>query len=243
MLRLAGVKKEDVVYDLGCGDGRIVIAAAKGFGARGVGVDLDPQCIVDSKANARKAHVEDLVTFERRDLFKTDISKATVVALYLSPELNRRLAPKLLKEMRPGTRVVAHVYDMGDWAPDRTEPVPDSKQFKLFLWTIPAQVAGEWRWTGRSPDGPQSDVLRLMQRYQKLQGTLMLRGKPLRITTGEMSGDRLRATVEGGEPDSPILGEIRARVSGAKMEGTLQLREGNRSTDLKITAAREGARG
>ena len=117
MLKLAGVKKTDVVYDLGCGDGRIVIAAARDFGARGVGIDIDPQRIAEAKENARKAGVEKLVRFEENDLFEADIHEATVVTLFLLSSVNLKLRPKLLKDLKPGTRIVSNTFDMGDWAP------------------------------------------------------------------------------------------------------------------------------
>jgi SAM-dependent methyltransferase len=135
MLDVANVSPLDVVYDLGCGDGRIVIAAAKKYGARGVGVDLDPARIREARANAKKAGVEQLVRFEVGDMFKTDLTAATVVTLYLLPELNRRLKPKLFAELRPGARVVSHDWDMGrDWPPDRYVRLGGDG---IYLWTMP----------------------------------------------------------------------------------------------------------
>lgn len=136
MLKLAGVKSTDLVYDLGCGDGRIVIAAARNYGAHGVGIDINPERVEESRANARKAGVESLVRFEENDLFKADIHNATVVTIYLAPDVNLRLRPKLLKELRPGSRVVSHSFDMGDWHPDKEEVV---ERRHIFLWTIPAK--------------------------------------------------------------------------------------------------------
>jgi SAM-dependent methyltransferase len=134
MLEMAKVKQGDVVYDLGCGDGRIVITAAQRHGARGVGVDLDPERITEARANARQAGVADRVTFRTQDLFKTDIREASVVTLYLLPEVNQRLKPKLQKELKPGTRIVSHSFSMGDdWPPERTEYVSGST---LYYWTI-----------------------------------------------------------------------------------------------------------
>jgi SAM-dependent methyltransferase len=135
MLDVARVRPGDVVYDLGCGDGRMVIAAAKKFGTRGVGVDLDPRRIREARANAKAAGVEDLVRFEVADMFKTDISEATVVMLYLLPELNRRLKPKLFAELKAGSRVVSHDFDMGrDWPPDEYVKLGTSG---IYLWVIP----------------------------------------------------------------------------------------------------------
>jgi SAM-dependent methyltransferase len=136
MLQLAGVKSGDTVYDLGCGDGRIVIAAAKEFGAHGVGIDNNPARIEEARANARQAGVEALVRFETNDLFDADIHKATVVMLYLLPDVNLRLRPKLLKDLKPGTRVVSHSFPMGDWKPEKDELVEGSH---IYLWKIPAE--------------------------------------------------------------------------------------------------------
>jgi len=133
MLKLGGVKKGDVVYDLGCGDGRIVIAAAKEFGVHGVGIDIDPQRIAESRANAKKAGVTRLVKFIEADLFEADIHEATVVTLFLWPSVNMKLRPKLLKELKPGTRVVSHSHDMGDWPPEAQRDVNGAR---LYLWTI-----------------------------------------------------------------------------------------------------------
>lgn len=142
MLKLAAVKKMDIVYDLGCGDGRIVIAAAKNFGARGVGIDINPERIRDAKENAKKAGVENLVRFEENDLFEANFREATVVTLFLLPNINLKLRPKLLQDLKPGTRVVSNTFDMGDWKPEKetTLPDPDNSSFlshRLYLWTVP----------------------------------------------------------------------------------------------------------
>ena len=134
MLKLADVHKGDVVYDLGCGDGRIVIAAAKLYGARGVGVDINPDRIRDARLNARQSGVEDLVKFVEADLFDADIREATVVTLYLLPSVNLRLRPKLWRDLKPGTRVVSHAFDMGDWKAEKSDEV-DGRP--VYFWTIP----------------------------------------------------------------------------------------------------------
>ena len=133
MLELAKVGKEDVVYDLGSGDGRIPIAAARHYGARAIGIDIDPKLISRANANARKAGVAELVTFRNEDLFEADISGATVVTLFLSPEVNLRLRRKLMNELRPGARIVSHYHDMGDWKPYRTINVMGRP---IYLWSI-----------------------------------------------------------------------------------------------------------
>jgi SAM-dependent methyltransferase len=137
MLDAANVGPGDVVYDLGCGDGAIVITAASRYGARGVGVDIDPQRIREANANAARAGVTDRVTFLTQDLFVTDVSPATVVALYLSPAINLRLRPVLQRDLRPGSRIVSHDFDMGDWRPERTVEVLVERYHRVFLWRVP----------------------------------------------------------------------------------------------------------
>ena len=137
MLTLAGVSRDDVVYDLGSGDGRIVILAAQKYGARGVGVELDPRLLEISRQVAREGEVADRVTFIEGDLFATDISEATVVTLYLSTSVNKQLEPRLRRELRPGTRIVSHQFRIGDWTPEKVVRAEDGTD--LFLWMIPAR--------------------------------------------------------------------------------------------------------
>ena len=137
MLQLAKVTRNDVVYDLGSGDGRIVITAATRFGARGVGVDIDPRRVRESRANVRAANLDGRVRIVQGDLFKTDIQKATAVTLYLSQALNQKLRPKLLAELKPGARIVSHHFDMGDWEPERTVKVGDGT---IYLWRVPGKT-------------------------------------------------------------------------------------------------------
>jgi ribosomal protein L11 methylase PrmA len=137
MLKLAGVHKGDVLYDLGSGDGRIPVTAAKRFGIRAVGIDIDPERIREAEDNAKRAGVASLVDFRREDLFATDFHEATVVTLYLLPELNLRLRPRLLAELKPGTRIVSHQFDMGDWKPEK-ELELDGRT--IYLWRIPRKA-------------------------------------------------------------------------------------------------------
>jgi SAM-dependent methyltransferase len=143
MLKLAEVKPSDVVFDLGCGDGRIVITAAQAFGAHGVGIDIDPERIAEANANAKKAGVEKLVRFEEKDLFQADIHEASVVTLFLLSSVNLKLRPKLLADLKPGTRIVSNTFDMGDWQPAKELNLGDSDSDdnyfsrKLFLWIVP----------------------------------------------------------------------------------------------------------
>src|SRR5580704_15566596 len=144
MLKLADVTKTDTVYDLGCGDGRIVIAAAKEYGAHGVGIDINPQRIQEAEGNAKKAGIEKLVRFEESDLFDADIHEATVVTLFLLEKVNLKLRPKLLKDLKPGTRIVSNTFGMGDWKPDKEFTLADDSDgddfglsHKFFLWIVP----------------------------------------------------------------------------------------------------------
>lgn len=138
MLSLGNVKKNDVLYDLGSGDGRIVITAAQKFGTRGVGIDIDPQRVEEANQNAQKAGVTDRVQFRQQDLFTTDLSSATVVTLYLLPEINLKLRPRLLSQLKPGTRIVSHAFDMGDWKPQKVVKVAGET---IYYWTVPPKVS------------------------------------------------------------------------------------------------------
>ncbi len=148
MLELARVTKNDVVYDLGCGDGRIVITAARKYGARGVGIDINPERIAEARENAKKAGVEHLVKFIEQDLFEADIREASVVTLFLLSSVNLKLRPKLLAELKPGTRVVSNTFDMGDWKPDKEFTLDDDGQdsylsHRFYLWVIPQKAAAK----------------------------------------------------------------------------------------------------
>jgi hypothetical protein len=193
MLRLAGVGANDHVIDLGSGDGRIVITAAKRFGATGLGVEIVPDLVQKSRENARAAGVSARAEFREQDLFATDLRSATVVTMYLLPEVNLQLRPRLLA-LAPGTRIVSHDWDLGDWAPDRTltvdvpgKVVGLDKQSRLHLWVVPAQVQGLWCGAGGS--------LVLTQRFQTFSATLT--GKrsttPVMVFDGRISGTRLAA--------------------------------------------------
>lgn len=141
MLQIANVKKGDVLYDLGSGDGRIVISAAQKYGTRGVGIDINPERISEANANAQAAKVTDRVQFRQQDLFKTDLSEATVVTLYLLPDINVKLRPQLFKQLKPGTRIVSHDFDMGEWKPERVVQVQGpTRQHTVYYWVVPKTV-------------------------------------------------------------------------------------------------------
>ena len=199
MLHAANVGPGDHVIDLGSGDGRIVIVAAKRFGASGLGVEIVSKLVQESRRNAREAGVEDRVSFREQDLFETDLAPATVVTMYLLPEVNLQLRPRLLA-LRPGTRIVSHDWDLGDWKPDRTTvvPVPDKKvglekSSKVHLWVVPARVEGLW--CPHPLLGPGS--MELTQRYQEVQGRVLRRGQ-LREGEGRVEGRRLHLRSQAG---------------------------------------------
>ncbi|MBK8742642.1 MAG: methyltransferase domain-containing protein [Betaproteobacteria bacterium] len=184
MLTAAAVTKDDLVYDLGCGDGKIPIAAAKQFGARAVGIEYEADMAQLARRNVARAGVESTVNIITGDIFVEDFTKATVVTLYLLPELNLKLRPTILK-MKPGTRVVSHQFHMGDWEPDEHFVVEGRDG---YLWYVPASVAGEW--TVKQDDGLESTVS-LMQRHQKVAGTLTAGGKTQTLLGPSLRGNRL----------------------------------------------------
>ncbi len=199
MLAMAEVNKNDVIYDLGCGDGRIVITAAKNYGCRGIGIDIDPQRIKECHENANKAGVFDQVEFFQADLFETDFSKATVVALYLLTENNLRLRPKLLQELRPGTRIVSHDYDMGQWKADKEALIEDNWEIHaVYFWIIPANVSGTWTWSMPTDSGNKDFTLNLEQSFQYLSGEAFENKvlRPISVTGRKIIGNTLAFTME-----------------------------------------------
>jgi SAM-dependent methyltransferase len=175
MLDMAKVKRGDTVYDLGSGDGRVVVTAARKYGARGLGVDLDPQRIAEARANARRNAVTDRVEFRQGDLFGVDLRKASVLTMYLLPEVNMKLRPRLIEQLRPGTRVVSHNYNLGDWQPDAIRNV--GEDHIVYLWIVPARVSGNWRWELPLPAGAQQYSLDVDQHFQQVRGNLTSRSR------------------------------------------------------------------
>ena len=230
MLNAAGVKRGDHVIDLGSGDGRIVILAAKRFEATGLGVEIDPRLVALSKTNARAAGVADKAEFREQDLFKTDLTPATVVTMYLLPDFNLKLQPLLLA-LKPGTRIVSHDWCMGNcdgsgWKPDRTTvvPVPDKKvglekSSKIHLWTVPAQVAGLWCAAGLL----RGASIALTQKYQAFEGTLGWRGRT-RDLAGVIKGTELHVPAgSSGELVLQVADNVLRIVSA---QGNLALAQG-----------------
>jgi SAM-dependent methyltransferase len=224
MLALARVDSTDVVYDLGCGDGRIVIAAAKQHGARGVCVDINPSLIAASQRNADTAGVRGRIEFRQVDLFETDLSTASVVALYLSPALNERLRPKLFREVKPGSRIVSHNFGMGDWRPDTTVRVawPAGTTSTVYAWVMPADVAGNWELTMQSAAGDSRYHVRFAQQYQELSGTASNRGRQVTVTAARLHGDRIEFQLAESRGDRRGILRFAGRVSPTTMEGVMR---------------------
>ena len=229
MLNAAGVKRGDHVIDLGSGDGRIVILAARRFEATGLGVEIDPRLVELSNTNARSAGVADKAEFREQDLFKTDLVPATVVTMYLLPEVNLQLRPSLLS-LKPGTRIVSHDWDMGDWKPDRTTvvPVPNKvvgleKSSKVHLWTVPALVDGLWCAAGLL----RGASIRLTQRYQAFEGVLAWRDRT-RDLVGVINGTELR--VPAGSNGELVLQASDNTLRITTAQGNLALVQGQTFT-------------
>jgi hypothetical protein len=220
MLRIANVGTKDFVIDLGSGDGRILIAAARERGARGFGVDIDPQRVAEATENAKAAGVADRVRFMRRNLFHTRISEATVVTLYLLPRINVELRPRLLSELRPGTRVVSHDFDMGDWQPDLRVSVRDAGS-EVYFWVIPAQVAGRWRVQGAAPRGRENFEIEFKQKYQAVEATVQGFERPADVRDARIDGERILFTVVDNA-DFAHRVRYEGRVRGNVMDGTLR---------------------
>ncbi|HEX7511946.1 MAG TPA: class I SAM-dependent methyltransferase [Candidatus Methylomirabilis sp.] len=226
MLAIAEVGPQDYVIDLGSGDGRIVIAAAKRYQARGLGIDLDNWLIAESRANAAREGVSDKVEFLHEDIFLADFRAATVLTMYLLPEVNLELRPRILFELRSGTRVVSHDWDMGDWEPDRRlvveapdKPVGPEKESTVYLWIVPAHIAGYWRGVLAGPGGEESVVIEFAQRFQNASANVWLRRWTL-AGSGRILGDNIslnlhRSTwMPGSKPLSFTL-----RVADGRLEG------------------------
>lgn len=217
MLRVANVGPNDFVIDLGSGDGRILITAARLHGARGFGVDLDPQRVKESVENARAAGVADRVRFFQRNLFDTRIAEATVVTLYLLPRVNLELRPRLLAELKPGTRVVSHDFDMGDWQADLRVRVRDAGS-EIYFWVIPAQVTGRWRVQATVPRGRDGFEVVFKQKYQDVEAVARGLGSPVVVRDARLDGERIAFTlVDDGDYAHRVRYE--GKVSGDTMEG------------------------
>jgi hypothetical protein len=208
MLTMAQVKPTDIVIDLGSGDGRTVITAAKKFGATATGIEYNPDMVALAQRNAEKEGVSGKAQFQKADIFATDFSKATVITMYLLPSLNLKLRPTILN-MRPGTRIVSHAFTMDDWQPDQ---VDSSEGRTAYLWIVPAKVAGTWK-VDVTGGGARSYEAAFVQQFQNIGGSAKADGKTVQFSNGKLRGDTITFSIDGRE--------FTGRVAGEKIEGTV----------------------
>jgi hypothetical protein len=214
MLQMGGVGKDDYLVDLGSGDGRISIRAATRFGTRGFGVDIDDSLVQTARAEAQKRGVSDKVAFEARDLFNADISRATVVTAYLLHGVNLRLRPMLFEQLRPGTRIVTHDFDFGDWPSDRklTIDVPDKPygppRSDIMLWVMPANASGTWQWSLPGPSGELRYQAQVTQRFQMPKIRVTAQGRELTATEVRLNGTLLSFVLDAPGGPRRYSGEI-----------------------------------
>ncbi len=229
MLEIARVGPHDYLIDLGSGDGRIVVTAAKKYGTRGFGVDLNPERIRESTENARRAGVSERVAFYQRDLFETNLADATVITMYLLPQVNIELRPKLL-ELKPGTRLVSHDFDMGDWKPDSHVRMDSQEKYRgtggqsdIYFWIVPARVAGVWRWELPVSGKPVAYEVTLEQRYQAITGSAAVGGRTIKLQNAHLRGDAIRFSFTVEVNGAAVKHEFSGRVAGEAVTGSARL--------------------
>jgi methyltransferase family protein len=241
MLEIAQVDRDDYVIDLGSGDGRMVITAARKYGARGFGVDLDRKLVALSNRNATKAGVADRAEFYQRDLHETDFSRASVLSIYLLPEVNLMIRGRILSTLRPGSRVVSHDYNMGAWPPDYQTEIPApgktvgiGQRSKIFYWVVPGRAAGRWRGELAQGGKPIVFELALEQNFQMLEGALAADGRRAGIQNGRLTGETIAfsATLDGSQY------EFSGRIFSHALEGKARLTRGGGTRELPWSATR-----
>ena len=244
MLTMAKVGPGDYVIDLGSGDGRIVVTAAKQFGARGFGVDLNPARIKEAVENAAKNGVSDRAQFYQRNLFDTDLGNATVITMYLLPRVNMALRPKLL-ELKPGTRIVSHDFDLDDWRPDDGVNMDVREKYgssggtsSVYFWIVPAKVAGVWQWELSVGGKPQRYELALEQTFQIVTGVLRVNGGALKLTDVRLRGDQIGFSSTVDINGAPLKHAFSGRVAGGSIDGTVMLSGSRSQSELEWNAAR-----
>ena len=260
MLRIANVDKDDVLYDLGCGDGRIVITAAKMYGCRGVGIDINPERIRESRENAIKAGVSDKVKFIQMDLFEAEFREASVVTLYLLSGVNLRLRPKLFLELSPGSRVVSHEFSMGKWEPDATSSVKAEnyrdpylfnygdeqiadywRNHKVYLWIIPGNVKGTWKLTIPDISGNDEFTLRFDQEFQRVRGQVLEGASAISVFIKDVKirGNMLLFNLERKLKGRTESLHFEGIIQGNTMRGTMEIEGGPGKGKIKWTARRD----
>jgi len=222
----AGVGKDDILYDLGSGDGRIVIEAAKKTGCRAVGIEIDPDLVDDSRHNAALAGVLDRVRFIVADIFTEDFSEATVLTLYMGQDVNLRLRPKLLRELKPGTRIASYSFDMGEWKPDNTTSFGRED---AYFWVVPANASGKWIWTEGKGRAKVRWEMELKQVFQEFSGQISRNGMPFPLRDGKIKGDEIRFSLDGNPADKPSTLVFTGRIRGNTIEGTIAAETAHRT--------------
>jgi hypothetical protein len=231
MLQMAKLTPHDYLIDLGSGDGRIVVTAAKKYGTRGMGVDLNPVRIKESVENAFKAGVSDKASFQQRNLFETDLSPATVITMYLLPRVNLDLRPKIL-ELRPGTRIVSHDFSMDEWKADEAVSfeVPEkygagsaSGTSTVYFWLVPARVTGPWQWQLTVGGKPQAYEMVLEQNFQVIAGVVKVGGRTVKLEDPKLRGDQISGRFTADVGGAALKHEFSGRVDGAGIVGSVVL--------------------
>ena len=240
MLRMAEVGRDDILYDLGCGDGRIVVTAAKETGTRGVGIDINPVRIQESRENAKKQKVENLVRFVEKDIFEADFSEATVVSLYLLTEVNLRLRPRLLSNLKPGTRVVSHNYAMGDWEyHEYKELMVENEKHYVYFWIVPANTGGTWEWTLPAGTGDKRYAMKLNQKFQNVDGIVTTGGEPTSLKNAKLTGNKLQFAIEQYVNGSKELLYFDGKVAGNSIDGTVKSISEQNTKNYRWSARRD----
>lgn len=250
MLQIARVGSSDYLIDLGSGDGRIVVSAARKHGARGFGVDINPTRVSEALENAQKAGVADKVAFYQRDLFQTDFRDATVITMYLLPRVNLDLRPKLL-DLKPGTRIVSHDFDMDDWKPDTHLRFYSKEKHggaggdsEIYFWVVPAKVGGAWRWelpAGGKGGKPQVYSVTLKQTFQVVSGSVSAGGRSAPLHNVKLLGDELSFAFTLDLGSGPVRHEFKGKATGERLNGNASLSgsrtQGRYDWDAERTAA------
>jgi len=242
MLKMADIQKTDVVYDLGCGDGRLIIGAAQKYGARGIGYDIDPERIKESLENAQKAGVTNLVKFYEQDLFTADFHEASVMTLYLLTSVNLKLRPKMLKELRPGTRIVSHNFGMGEWKPDQSSSVMvDDISHEVYMWVIPANVSGTWTWTAGEPKPGLKGEMDVQQLFQQITPSFKIGGRAAVAREVSLKGDHLKFVLDLPFHGGTVPAAFEAKIGGHSLAGTIKLQDGGKDVVWDWKAQRNPA--
>jgi SAM-dependent methyltransferase len=240
MLAMADIGPNDILYDLGCGDGRIVITAAKKFGIKGIGVDIDPTRITECHVNAVTAQVEDQVTFVNEDLFAVDFSEASVLTLYLLNSVNLRLRPYLFEQLKPGTRVVSHDFSMGEWEPDeKTDLFAEHKYHYIFFWIMPANCSGHWSLTLPSALSKSAAILEIEQTFQKAEGFILVKNSQFPIEEARIKGDNLTFKLVQKGPNTPRTWIFEGKAEAHSLKGTVYLDSPEKQRKLEWKAERD----